>query len=151
MGGGYRDGQPLGHSGRQRISPANQSTSLGNELLLITFRLFSFSCFFLVWVDQRKLTNKHGRKEKKTHWGLLPAGIEAPGAELPAGVHAGASPSVCRPSITRDRLPRVYLMMWGFIYEVMADGWEGEGERLRQPEDVTLKYHQGDGCPHTQH
>lgn len=54
-------------------------------------------------------------------------GIEAPGAELPAGAHAGASPSVCRPSITRDRLARVYLMMWGFIYEVMADGWEGEG------------------------
>lgn len=56
----------------------------------------------------------------------------------------------------RDRLVRVYLMMWGFIYEVMADVWEGEGkvregERLRQPEDVTLKYHQGDGCPCTQH
>lgn len=39
-------------------------------------------------------------------------------------------------------------MMWGFIYEVMVAVWEGEREeRLRQPEDVTLKYHQGDGCP----
>lgn len=30
-------------------------------------------------------------------------------------------------------------------------GKKSDGERFRQPEDVTLKYHQGDGCPHARH
>lgn len=32
-----------------------------------------------------------------------------------------------------------------------GEGKKSDGERLRQPEDVTLKYHQGDGCPHPRH
>lgn len=62
----------------------------------------------------------------KTHQGLLPVGTEHHRLHVCAHVCERV-----QAIYHRDRPVRVYLMMWGFIYEVMADVWEGE-EAVRE-------------------
>lgn len=180
LSGGSRDGQSLGQCGSQRISAVNKTkyqrlTTKGlrthfeacyhyiwksavdcDQWSVLNTEVFLFP---QNWTFRSVQVHRWIRVHSLGLWPQKPLGAFACGHEAPVQITSACmcvhlwvcvghlSPWQAGACLLND----VGVYLWSDGQRVGGREKVREGERLRQPEDVTLKYHQVDGCPHTQH